>query len=289
MSAAAGSATSSVIEHEALDLVGDILEAVDHAFQVAVDLAPNDEAHRVGTPVRRLEQPLQPGVVDLVGVTFQLHQPGGQLQDAAGIVADRSQQRHRVGRYPRRLDDDAAHVAHLRLELIEFEQGDRLGGAVHLGDRIVHHDAGHLLVAYLLGIPVTGYTLSAWEAWKQGQPGQGGVSFDDGELASQLEVGKISAQMLDRYCTVWMAGIAAETLVFNNAEGGSDDKNKLIGVLTILGFSESVYQQKLRFHILQAKTLLEENWSSYEALVNAMRQRASVEDCHAELGVGSGE
>ncbi|MBD2725683.1 ATP-dependent Zn protease [Nostoc sp. FACHB-892] len=155
-------------------------------------------------------------------------------------------------------------------------------------DRIVHHEAGHFLVAYLLGIPVTGYTLSAWEAWKQGQPGQGGVSFDDGELASQLEVGKISAQMLDRYCTVWMAGIAAETLVFNNAEGGGDDKNKLIGVLTILGFSESVYQQKLRFHILQAKTLLEENWSNYETLVNAMRQRTSVEDCHAELGV-SGE
>ena len=156
-------------------------------------------------------------------------------------------------------------------------------------DRIVHHEAGHFLVACLLGIPVTGYTLSAWEAWKQGQPGQGGVSFDDSKLASQLELGKISAQMLDRYCTVWMAGIAAETLVFNNAEGGTDDKSKLIGVLTILGFSESVYQQKLRSHTLQAKTLLEENWSSYEALVNAMRQRTSVEDCHAELGIGSGK
>ncbi|MEH2233643.1 MAG: ATP-dependent Zn protease [Nostoc sp.] len=156
-------------------------------------------------------------------------------------------------------------------------------------DRIVHHEAGHFLVAYLLGIPVTGYTLSAWEAWKQGQPGQGGVSFDDGELASQLEVGKISAQMLDRYCTVWMAGIAAETLVFNNAEGGTDDKSKLIGVLTMLGFSESVYQQKMRFHALQAKTLLQDNWSSYETLVSAMREGASVEDCHVELGVGSGK
>lgn len=156
-------------------------------------------------------------------------------------------------------------------------------------DRIVHHEAGHFLVAYLLGIPVSGYTLSAWEAWKQGQPGQGGVSFDDGKLASQLEVGKISAQMLDRYCTVWMAGIAAETLVFDNAEGGTDDKSKLIGVLTMLGFSELVYQQKLRFHALQAKTLLQENWSSYETLVSAMRQRTSVEDCHAELGVGSRE
>ncbi|MBW4564000.1 MAG: ATP-dependent Zn protease [Mojavia pulchra JT2-VF2] len=150
-------------------------------------------------------------------------------------------------------------------------------------DRIIHHEAGHFLVAHLLGIPVTGYTLSAWEAWKQGQPGQGGVTFDDGELASQLQVGKISAQMLDRYCTVWMAGIAAENLVFQNTEGGADDQSKLAGVLTNLGFSVSSFQQKQRFHALQAKTLLQENWSSYEVLVQAMRQRASVAECQSAI------
>lgn len=146
-------------------------------------------------------------------------------------------------------------------------------------DRIIHHEAGHFLVAHLLGIPVTGYTLTAWEALKQGQPGQGGVAFDDSELAVQLEQGKISAQILDRYCTIWMAGIAAENLVFEGAEGGADDKNKLASVLSLLGFSPSAFGQKQRFHILQAKTLLQENWSSYQALVQAMQQRASVEDC----------
>lgn len=150
-------------------------------------------------------------------------------------------------------------------------------------DRIVHHEAGHFLVAYLLDIPVTNYTLSAWEAWKQGQVGQGGVTFDDAELATQLEVGKISAQMLDRYCTIWMAGIAAETLAFDNAEGGADDKNKLAGVLTVLGFSEFICQQKQRFHALQAKNLLQENWTSYQALVKAMQQRASVADCQSAI------
>lgn len=151
-------------------------------------------------------------------------------------------------------------------------------------DRIIHHEAGHFLVAHLLGIPVTGYTLSAWEAWKQGQPGQGGVSFDDGELAAELELGKISAQILDRYCTVWMAGIAAENLVFQNAEGGADDRLKLAEVLTKLGFSGIITQQKQRFHALQAKTLLQENWSSYQALVTAMQQRASVADCQKVIG-----
>jgi hypothetical protein len=146
-------------------------------------------------------------------------------------------------------------------------------------ERILHHEAGHFLVAHLLGIPVTGYTLSAWEAWKQGQPGQGGISLEDSELAAQLETGKISAQMLDRYCTIWMAGIAAETLVFDSAEGGDDDKSKLTEVLRVLGFSEAVYQQKQRFHLLQSKNLIQENWSSYEALVAAMKKRATVSEC----------
>jgi hypothetical protein len=153
-------------------------------------------------------------------------------------------------------------------------------------DRIIHHEAGHFLVAHILGIPVTGYTLSAWEAWKQGQSGQGGVTFDDQELALQLEKGTISTQMVDRYCTVWMAGIAAESLVFDGAEGGADDQSKLASVLKILGFSESAYQQKQRFHALQAKTLLQENWSSYQALIQVMGQRGTVADCQNAIVKG---
>lgn len=141
-------------------------------------------------------------------------------------------------------------------------------------DRIVRHEAGHFLIAHLLGIPVTGYVLSAWEAFKQRQSGQGGVSFYDRELASG-----ISTQMLDRYCTIWMAGVAAETLVYDRALGGADDRNKLKAVLTPLGFSASACEQKERFCTLQARTLLQENWSAYEALVGAMQQRTDLDEC----------
>ena len=146
-------------------------------------------------------------------------------------------------------------------------------------ERILHHEAGHFLVAHLLGITVNDYTLSAWEAWKKGQSGQGGITLEDGELTAQIEKGKITAQMLDRYCTIWMAGIAAETLVFKSSEGGNDDKSKLTEVLRVIGFSEAGYQQKQRFHLLQAKTLIQENWETYQALVVAMRERVSVEEC----------
>jgi len=145
--------------------------------------------------------------------------------------------------------------------------------------RIVRHEAGHFLVASLLGIPVTGYALSAWEAFKQGQSAQGGVSFDDRELASQLEQGTFSSQLLERYCTIWMAGFAAETLVYGSAEGGADDRQKLRTILTPLGFSASMQEQKERWATLQAKTLLQSNWSAYEALVDAMQQRAPVCEC----------
>jgi hypothetical protein len=150
-------------------------------------------------------------------------------------------------------------------------------------DRIIHHEAGHFLVAHLLGIPVTGYTLSAWEAWRQGQSGQGSISFEDSELAAQLEQGKISNQTLERYCTILMAGIAAETLVFERVEGGTDDKRKLANVFKILGFSESLCQQKQRFHILQAKTLIQDNWVSYQALAQAIHQRAAIADCQKAI------
>lgn len=145
--------------------------------------------------------------------------------------------------------------------------------------RVVRHEAGHFLVAHLLGIPVSGYALNAWEALKQGQPGQGGVRFDDRELASTLETGTISAQLFDRYCTVWMAGIAAETLVYGTAEGGGDDRTKLAAVLAQNRRSAIDAQLKERWAILQAITLLESNLDAYEALVAEMEKRSPIADC----------
>ncbi|MBV6627730.1 MAG: ATP-dependent Zn protease [Rivularia sp. (in: Bacteria)] len=157
---------------------------------------------------------------------------------------------------------------------------DLIGGfSPEYRERILHHEAGHFLVAHVLGVPVTGYTLSAWEAFKQKQKGLAGVTFDDVELLSQLEKGAITTRILERYYTIWMAGIAAEKLVYEDASGGADDKNKLKGVLKSLGCSDSFCNQKQRFSVLQAKTLLENNWSAYQTLVDTMRKRATVKEC----------
>lgn len=141
-------------------------------------------------------------------------------------------------------------------------------------DRVVRHEAGHFLVAYLQEISITGYALSAWEAFRQGQPGRGGVAFAPVELTSA-----VSPLVLQRYCTVWMAGIAAETLVYGSAEGGVDDRQQLRTALVQLGRQPSEAIQQERWSILQAKTLIQQHMPAYEALVSAMQQRASVEEC----------
>ena len=150
-------------------------------------------------------------------------------------------------------------------------------------DRVLRHEAGHFLVAHLLDIPITGYTLSAWEAFRQGQPGLGGVSFGTAELDSQVAEGKLSVQLVDRYCAVWMAGLAAEMLVYENAQGGVDDRQKLQLLWSQLRRPNSEREQKERWALLQAKTRLQENWTAYEALVAAMEQRLPVAECEQAI------
>jgi hypothetical protein len=138
--------------------------------------------------------------------------------------------------------------------------------------RIIHHEAGHFLVAHLLGIPITGYTLSAWESIRQWQSAQGGVMF-------AAPPGDISTQLLQQYCTVCMAGIAAEKLVYDRSEGGNEDRQKLRGILFIAGQQQQEIVRQENSAALQAKTLIQTHWEAYQALVVAMGERATVDDC----------
>ena len=149
--------------------------------------------------------------------------------------------------------------------------------------RIVNHEAGHFLTAYFLGIPVTGYTLTAWEMFRTGQLGRGGVSFDTELLtAKPFELEKMRLT-LERFCTVWMAGEAAEKLVYGNSQGGAEDRQQLKQALKMAGLPEVGYAQKERWAQLQATNLLTRHQQSYEALVEAMTARASVEECYAAI------
>ncbi|MBD1843649.1 ATP-dependent Zn protease [Cyanobacteria bacterium FACHB-63] len=150
-------------------------------------------------------------------------------------------------------------------------------------DRVLRHEAGHFLTAQQLEIPVVDYTLNAWEAFRQGRSGQGGVQFDTQELESELKQGKLSAQLIERYCTVWMSGIAAEQLAYGNSEGGADDRQKFRETLVKLGIPASELPQRERLSILRAKELLQKHQAAYDALVTALRERQSIEQCYSAI------
>ncbi len=141
-------------------------------------------------------------------------------------------------------------------------------------DRIVHHEAGHFLVAYLLDIPVLGYTLSASEALQAGHTGIGGVQI------KPMDHPPTSPEQFDRYSAVCMAGRAAEHLSFQSVQGGMDDVHWLRSQAKNWDFNAQKYEQQGN---LKARRLLKENWDSYTTLVDNMKHRKSVKDCCHDL------
>jgi len=51
---------------------------------------------------------------------------------------DGAEERNRLAHEPGAFDDRVADLAHLRLEGMHIEKGDRLGGLLHLVDGVVH-------------------------------------------------------------------------------------------------------------------------------------------------------
>ncbi|MFN9174705.1 MAG: ATP-dependent Zn protease [Synechocystis sp.] len=149
--------------------------------------------------------------------------------------------------------------------------------------RILCHEAGHFLAAYHLDIPITDYSLSPWEVWKQGQSGMAGVQFNTQMLQAQCECWKDRPQALERWATVWMAGIAAEKITYGEAQGGSGDRQQLRTAFRLAGLPEINLPQKESWAFLQAKSLLETHAHAHEQLQLALAQRRSVAECYQLL------
>ena len=154
--------------------------------------------------------------------------------------------------------------------------------------RIIHHEAGHFLVAHLLEVPTQSYTLSAWEAIKAGLPGLGGVVLETprpkltattSDDRPNEQPHTLSEQQLNRYCIIGMAGIAAETETFGTATGGENDRRQLKALWQQAKKPERSADMQIRWALLQAQTLLKQQKAAYDALVTAMTERETVEDC----------
>lgn len=148
-------------------------------------------------------------------------------------------------------------------------------------NRVVQHEAGHFLIAYLLGILPRGYTLSSLEALKkEGSLNvQAGTAFVDFEFLEEVNAGKLSATMLNRFSCIALAGVATEYLLYGQAEGGLADINKLDMLLKGLGFTQKKADSQVRWAVLNTVLTLRRHEGARAKLGEAMSEGRSVGFC----------
>jgi hypothetical protein len=119
--------------------------------------------------------------------------------------------------------------------------------------RVARHEAGHWLLAHIVGFPVHG------------------CSFDPGGSGTAVLVpgagARMPAPIADRYAIVLMGGIAAEALEYGAAEGGKDDEFKLRELVRFLGGNEQQAAELARWAATNAVLLIRENYDAYKRLV----------------------
>jgi len=160
--------------------------------------------------------------------------------------------------------------------------------------KIVRHEAGHLLAAYLLGCPVEGIVLSAWAALQDRRFGMrqvsAGTSFFDPQLSKQINSnGKVTRETIDRYSIIVMAGIAAEAENFGRADGGAGDEMALVAFLSqlngdrgnrsVVSWNYDSIRNQARWGALQAVLMLRQYRPAYDALVDALERGGTLGDC----------
>ncbi|KAE9621503.1 hypothetical protein Lalb_Chr01g0015491 [Lupinus albus] len=144
--------------------------------------------------------------------------------------------------------------------------------------RILIHEAGHLLTAYLMGCPIRGVVLDPIVAMQMGIQGQAGTQFWDEKVANDLAEGRLDGTAFDRYCMVLFSGIAAEALVYGEAEGGENDENLFRSICLLLEPPLSVAQMsnQARWSVLQSYNLLKWHRSAHRAAVKALESGGSL-------------
>ncbi|KAK7324243.1 hypothetical protein VNO77_27772 [Canavalia gladiata] len=144
--------------------------------------------------------------------------------------------------------------------------------------RILVHEAGHLLIAYLMGCPIRGVILDPIVAMQMGIQGQAGTQFWDEKVANDLAEGRLDGTAFDRYCMVLFAGIAAEALVYGEAEGGENDENLFRSICLLLEPPLSIAEMsnQARWSVLQSYNLLKWHRAAHRAAVKALESGGSL-------------
>src|SRR5436305_5593169 len=110
-----------LLDDDAVDFVGDVIEAIGDLFKMVVDFGADDVIHGVGVAVLE-EQFLQADVVQVIDPALELAEFLGDRGKQSDIFAHRFHQRQRPADQIGALDQQRTDFAHRRLEGPHLEQ-----------------------------------------------------------------------------------------------------------------------------------------------------------------------
>eukprot|EP00884_Botryococcus_braunii_P003012 jgi/Botrbrau1/12711/Bobra.67_1s0074.1 len=147
--------------------------------------------------------------------------------------------------------------------------------------RVALHEAGHFLIAYLVGILPRRYTLSTLDAFRRYRQlnVQAGTQFCDAGFQREVANGSLSSNSLDRFTCLALAGVAAEFVEYGQAEGGMNDVIQLDNLLRTLRFSQKKADDEVRWALLNVVTVLRRHSTTHRQLAEAMSEGKTVGEC----------
>eukprot|EP00877_Chromochloris_zofingiensis_P013381 jgi/Chrzof1/8297/Cz03g05090.t1 len=138
--------------------------------------------------------------------------------------------------------------------------------------RVVEHEAAHFLVGYLMGVPITSYSLAI---------GQEHVEFAEAKIQARIITKTLDDSQIDALAAVSVAGIAGEGLKYDEIMGQTADLLDLQRILLRSNTKLSNAQQQniTRWAVWIAAQLLKRYKAEYEAVQNAIARGAPIAEC----------
>ncbi|KAI8468253.1 MAG: hypothetical protein J3K34DRAFT_427638 [Monoraphidium minutum] len=138
--------------------------------------------------------------------------------------------------------------------------------------RVLQHEAAHFLVGYLLGVPVTGYSIAMTREH---------VEFAETKLQARIITRDLSEAEVDQLAAVSVAGIAAEGMAYEEVMGQTADLTDLQRILLRQrpALTNAAQQSTTRWAVWAAAMMLRRYSAEYEALQAALAAGKSVPEC----------
>lgn len=143
-------------------------------------------------------------------------------------------------------------------------------------ERILYHEAGHILVGYLCGVAVSSYVVD------EDISSHAAVDIDKDYFTATLNDQRTKPPKLgiSNLILLAMAGVVAETLRYGDAKGGGQDLLVARSLLASINVTALESEDYLRWATAKALALLRLNRDALDELAKAMKDNTSIEKCY---------